>query len=133
MGQLSPRHDRTGGDQCHHRAAECEDGVVASASDRRGGSDDVEGTGGSAGHRPDGAVRHYVKEVYACDCLRAILPRLWSALQTAVEHPRGPVYVEIPIDLLYSIQEVRANMGLSKRVLAKNLPRDERIDCYVPD
>jgi len=80
-----------------------------------------------------GAIRPYVKEVFTCNCVRSILPKLRNALQTAIEHPRGPVFVEIPIDLLYSIQEVRANMGLSKRILAKNLPEDKTINWYVPD
>jgi acetolactate synthase-like protein len=80
-----------------------------------------------------GAIRPYVKEVYSCTTVRSILAHLQKAFRTAMAHPRGPVFVECPIDLLYSIQEVRANMGLSRRVLAKNLAIKEATSCYIPD
>ena len=52
----------------------------------------------------------------------------------------GPVFVELPIDTLYSVQEVRANMGLSARKRRKELdalPQPERDEwigrIYLPE
>ena len=64
-----------------------------------------------------GAIRPYVKEVFTCSCVRELYSNLKKALQLAVDHPRGPVFLEAPIDLLYSLQEVRANIGLSQRMM----------------
>ena len=51
-------------------------------------------------------------------------------MQLAVEHPKGPVFLETPIDLLYSVYEVQANMGLLQRKLAKNLkPEEHSLVC----
>ena len=54
-------------------------------------------------------------------------------MQLAVEHPKGPVFLETPIDLLYSVYEVQANMGLLQRKLAKNLKPEEHSLVSVPD
>ena len=93
------------------------------------------------------AIKPYVKKVYSCNTVRSILPNLREAVVESMKHPKGPVFLECPIDLLYSIQEVRANMGLSQRVLAKNIVKSKdsevssevslevssEVSCYVPD
>ena len=79
------------------------------------------------------AVAPYVKKVFTCNTVRSLLPNLQKAMQLAVEHPKGPVFLETPIDLLYSVYEVQANMGLLQRKLAKNLKPEEHSLVSVPD
>jgi acetolactate synthase-1/2/3 large subunit len=47
-----------------------------------------------------GIFRPVVKSAYVCDTPERITTLFPKAIATAMQHPRGPVYVEIPTDLL---------------------------------
>ena len=65
------------------------------------------------------------KYTATCDAVRDIVPTLRRAFQAAAEGVPGPVFVELPIDVLYPISEVSANMGLSQRKRARDVdPND---------
>jgi acetolactate synthase-like protein len=50
-----------------------------------------------------GAVKHHVR----CSTIKQLAPTLERALQTAVEGIPGPVFVEVPVDVLYPESMVR--------------------------
>ena len=50
-----------------------------------------------------------------------------SDAQEAASGVPGPVFVEFPIDVLYNIGEIRANMGLGARKRAKVLQIVSRV------
>ena len=71
-------------------------------------------------------MRPLCKFTATCDAVRDIVPTLRRAFQAAAEGVPGPVFVELPIDVLYPISEVSANMGLSARKRARDIdPRDD--------
>lgn len=79
-------------------------------------------------------VKAYCKRVFQCTSTRDLVPFTQKALLLAKQYPRGPVFVEYPVDLLYSNLEVLANMGFYRRVLKKSLPIDIDLSIIVvPD
>ena len=61
------------------------------------------------------------KYCVSCKTVREIVPKLRIAFREAASGVPGPVFVEFPIDALYPIGEVRANMGLCDRKRARDL------------
>eukprot|EP00941_MAST-03F_sp_MAST-3F-sp1_P003898 g3898.t1 len=59
------------------------------------------------------------KATYTVSRVRDIVPTLKEAFQVAKSGVPGPVFVELPIDTLYPVGELRANMGLSQRIRAR--------------
>ena len=61
------------------------------------------------------------KYCVTCSTVREIVPKLRKAFREAASGIPGPVFVEFPIDTLYPIGEIRANMGLCERKRARDL------------
>jgi acetolactate synthase-like protein len=58
-------------------------------------------------------------------CVRDIVPTLRRAFQEAVSGVPGPVFVELPIDVLYPIQEVNATLlAISERTKVRDVAGD---------
>lgn len=67
-----------------------------------------------------------VKYAVACTTVREIVPALRKAFQEASSGVPGPVYVELPLDILYNVKEFRSGAGLSasKKKRDLELPGD---------
>jgi len=71
------------------------------------------------------------KWVATCDRVADIVPTMRRAFQEAVSGVPGPVFVELPIDILYPIAELRANMGLCTRIRRRELSKAEDIKQLI--
>eukprot|EP00937_MAST-01D_sp_MAST-1D-sp2_P001306 g1306.t1 len=85
-------------------------------------------------------LRPLCKYCASCERVKDIVPTLRKAFQMAQTGVPGPVFVELPIDTLYSVQEIRANMGLSLRKRRKDIdampPAEKSVwlsKMFVPD
>eukprot|EP00750_Incisomonas_marina_P010628 INCI16290.3.p1 GENE.INCI16290.3~~INCI16290.3.p1 ORF type:complete len:539 (-),score=85.25 INCI16290.3:36-1652(-) len=70
-------------------------------------------------------LRPIVKEVFMARAVRDIVPMLRRAFQVASSGVPGPVFVELPIDVLYPIMETKAGMGLLDRARKKEITGDK--------
>lgn len=57
---------------------------------------------------------------------------LREAFKVALSGTPGPVFVELPIDILYSYMEIAAGMGLYERKRRKLLRLDEYDRLVIP-
>ena len=62
-----------------------------------------------------------VKWSYACTSVRDIVPALRTAFQQAASGVPGPVFVELPLDVLYNCLEVYPMAGVMERMRAKDV------------
>lgn len=62
-----------------------------------------------------------VKKVFMVRAVRDIVPMLREAFQLATSGVPGPVFVELPIDVLYPIIETKAGMGMLERMRKKDI------------
>ena len=60
-------------------------------------------------------LRPICKYAATCWSVRDIVPTLRRAFKEAASGVPGPVFVELPIDVLYNVAEISANMGLLER------------------
>ena len=63
-------------------------------------------------------LRPICKYCATCNSVRDIVPTLRTAFKEAASGVPGPVFVELPIDVLYNVAEISANMGLLERTRA---------------
>ena len=61
-------------------------------------------------------LRPICKYAATCWSVRDIVPTLRRAFKEAASGVPGPVFVELPIDVLYNVAEISANMGLLERM-----------------
>lgn len=62
-----------------------------------------------------------VKKVFMVRAVRDIVPMMREAFQLATSGVPGPVFVELPIDVLYPIMETKAGMGMLQRMRKKEI------------
>jgi acetolactate synthase-like protein len=73
-------------------------------------------------------LRPICKYCATCSSVKDIAPTLRRAFQEAQSGVPGPVFVELPIDVLYPIAEVRSNMGLGVRKRARDIKKDDQAE-----
>ena len=64
--------------------------------------------------------------------VRDIVPALRRAFREALSGVPGPVFVELPIDILYPLTEAQGGMGLVERKYRKNLEKSDYDRVIVP-
>mmetsp|Transcript_21989 Transcript_21989/g.38951 ORF Transcript_21989/g.38951 Transcript_21989/m.38951 type:complete len:694 (-) Transcript_21989:7-2088(-) len=62
-----------------------------------------------------------VKWAYSCRTVRDIVPTLRRAFQVAASGVPGPVFIELPLDVLYPYTEMLPQMGTHTRLRARDL------------
>lgn len=67
-------------------------------------------------------VQPHVKQALACTRVRELVPTLEQAFTVAQEGVPGPVFVEVPVDLLYPEENVRQFYGAKAASETKSLP-----------
>ena len=72
-----------------------------------------------------------VKECFTVTRVRDIVPALRKAFQSAASGTPGPVFVELPLDILYSYMLVAAGMGTYELTRAKNVVDDAAAQSRV--
>jgi len=65
--------------------------------------------------------------------VKDIVPTLRRAFAEAASGVPGPCFVELPIDVLYSIAEISANMGLLERKRARDIGPENLNRVWVPE
>jgi len=73
-----------------------------------------------------------VKYAVACTTVREIVPAMRRAFQEAASGVPGPVYVELPLDILYSVKEFRSGAGLSTSRKVRDLKAEEHGSVIIP-
>ena len=73
-------------------------------------------------------LKNVCKKVYTCDRLNQIQNTIKNAIFFAKEGIPGPVFVELPIDLLYNRELIIQNSGLNK---PKNSLLGKLVDLYI--
>lgn len=73
-------------------------------------------------------LKNVCKKVYTCDRLNQIENTIKNAIFFAKEGVPGPVFVELPIDLLYNRELIIQNAGLNK---PKNSLFGKLVDLYI--
>lgn len=68
-----------------------------------------------------------------CASVADIAPTLRRAFQEAQSGVPGPVFVELPLDILYPVNEMRAAMGLVDRLRARDINKDNIGRVLVPE
>eukprot|EP00755_Sulcionema_specki_P003335 Sspe_Gene.3550::Locus_1178_Transcript_1_1_Confidence_1.000_Length_2517::g.3550::m.3550/K11259/ILVBL; acetolactate synthase-like protein len=76
--------------------------------------------------------RSVVKYSVTITRIKDIPSTMRKAFQEAVSGVPGPVFVEIPIDLLYPVLELKANMGLCTRKLKKDITEADHPHIQIP-
>lgn len=76
-------------------------------------------------------LKPIVKWCATCTRVGDIVPVMRRAFQEAMSGTPGPVFVELPIDVLYPIMELRANMGLSTRRLRRQVTSPEDVSAVM--
>ena len=66
-------------------------------------------------------MRSLCKYCKTCSSVREIVPVLRGAFQAAMSGVPGPVFVELPLDLLYPANEMRAAMNILRRSKASEV------------
>eukprot|EP01062_Namystynia_karyoxenos_P008907 TRINITY_DN13146_c0_g1_i1.p2 TRINITY_DN13146_c0_g1~~TRINITY_DN13146_c0_g1_i1.p2 ORF type:complete len:695 (+),score=234.92 TRINITY_DN13146_c0_g1_i1:105-2189(+) len=66
-------------------------------------------------------LRPIVKYCATCSSARDIVPTLREALRQAVSGVPGPVFVELPLDVLYPYTEMMPQIGRAERLRARDL------------
>jgi len=67
-------------------------------------------------------IEPHVKQAFACTRVRELVPTLEQAFTVAQEGVPGPVFVEVPVDLLYPEENVRQFYGAKAASETKSLP-----------
>lgn len=67
-------------------------------------------------------IQPHVKQAFACTRVRELVPMLEQAFTVAQEGVPGPVFVEVPVDLLYPEENVRQFYGAKAAADTKSLP-----------
>lgn len=67
-------------------------------------------------------IEPHVKQAFACTRVRELVPMLEQAFMVAQEGVPGPVFVEVPVDLLYPEENVRQFYGAKAAGDTKSLP-----------
>eukprot|EP00002_Diphylleia_rotans_P008963 TRINITY_DN1896_c0_g1_i1.p1 TRINITY_DN1896_c0_g1~~TRINITY_DN1896_c0_g1_i1.p1 ORF type:complete len:696 (+),score=175.72 TRINITY_DN1896_c0_g1_i1:70-2157(+) len=78
-------------------------------------------------------LKPIVKYAATVTRVKDIVPTLRKAFQIAVSGVPGPVFVEFPLDVLYSIGEVKASMGLARRKRCKELKKEDIKHVIIPE
>ena len=73
-----------------------------------------------------------MKKCFSVRSVRDIVPSLREAFQLAQSGTPGPVFVEIPIDVLYPYLEVASMMGFYDRKYKKHLAEEDMGAVVVP-
>lgn len=73
-----------------------------------------------------------VKKCWTCRAVRDILPSLREAFCEAASGVPGPVFVELPLDILYPYLFLTAEMGLYKRVRQSEITDEVKQRVVVP-
>ncbi len=76
-------------------------------------------------------IRPIVKFAATVSRVRDIVPTLRRAFQEAMSGVPGPVFVELPLDVLYPITEVKAGMGLLDRRRAREVLGSPELEARV--
>lgn len=64
------------------------------------------------------------KQTYSCRTVRDVVPMLRAAFREARGGVPGPVFVELPLDVLYSVLEMLPEAGTHERLRAKDVVGD---------
>ena len=67
-------------------------------------------------------IEPHVKQAFACTRVRELVPTLEEAFTVAQSGVPGPVFVEVPVDLLYPEENVRQFYGAKAASETKSLP-----------
>lgn len=67
-------------------------------------------------------IEPHVKQAFACTRVRELVPALEEAFTVAQSGVPGPVFVEVPVDLLYPEENVRQFYGAKAASETKSLP-----------
>jgi len=73
-----------------------------------------------------------VKRCWLVKAVRDIVPSLREAFQESMSGVPGPVFVELPLDILYSYMFIASNAGLYKQLNAADLKEQEKSRVVVP-
>jgi hypothetical protein len=82
-----------------------------------------------------GVIGPIVKWSYVCSSARDIVPALRRAFQEAASGVPGPVFVELPLDVLYNVMEVFPMGGVMDRARARDVSGNPEMmsRLVVPD
>lgn len=78
-------------------------------------------------------LKPIVKFAARVESVREIVPTLRQAFQAAMSGVPGPVFVELPIDVLYPVNEVRANLRLVERLRVRDLKPEQHARLILPE
>jgi acetolactate synthase-like protein len=98
-------------------------GAAATLTKGRGALQDVEQIG---------VLKSVCKYTISITSARDIVPAMRRAFREALSGIPGPVFVELPLDVLYPVVEVQANMGLSERKYKKDLKPEDMKRIMLP-